>query len=117
MIRLLLAECRRAVISKRFAIAVLGYATALCLSATEFWNDSAVYNFAIAYKASFYMLCFVCAALPFADSFLQDRKSGAYRCICTRSGMTAFCAAKPFAVFSPVFWRSVWRAGPSSGIC
>lgn len=99
MIRLLLAECKRAVVSKRFAIAVLGYAAALCLSATEFWNDSAVYNFAIAYKTSFYMLCFVCAALPFADSFLQDRKSGVYRCICTRSGMTAFCAAKPIAVF------------------
>ncbi len=97
--RLIFTELKRAVRSKRFLIAVIGYALLLCMGVTEYWNDSAVYNFSIAYKTAFYMACFLCAALPFADSFLQDCRSGFWRSVVLRSGISQFCIAKPIVVF------------------
>lgn len=99
MRRLLWAEFKRAVCARRFFLAAFGYGVLLCLDVTEYWNDSAVYNFQVVFKTAFYLLCFVCAALPFADSFLRDVRNGAWRNAVIRSGLSAYCAGKPIAVF------------------
>lgn len=66
-------DLRRAILSFRFLSAVSGYGLLLCLNLPiDPWPEESTYLFMVSYKYGFYIFYFLCAAIPFATSFLSD---------------------------------------------
>lgn len=66
----------RSVCSSRFLIAVLCYALFLCVNLPkETWPSNVMYLFRLSCSYGFYVFFFLCAAIPYATSFLADTEN------------------------------------------
>lgn len=66
----------RSVCSPRFLIAVLCYALFLCINLPkETWPSNVMYLFRLSCSYGFYVFFFLCAAIPYAASFLADTEN------------------------------------------
>lgn len=98
--KLLALEIRRAIFSRRVVISMLFYTFFLLFSSIyKEWNFSTVYIFSKNTSAAFYILCFVCAAFVYSDSFIIDYKSGIWRQILIRASVKEYCTAKVISTF------------------
>ena len=66
----------RSVSSPRFLIAVLCYTLFLCINLPkETWPSNVMYLFRLSCSYGFYVFFFLCAAIPYAASFLADTEN------------------------------------------
>lgn len=74
--RALRIDLFRAVCSLRFLTAVLGYALFLCINLPkDTWPSNVMYLFRLSCSYGFYVFFFLCAAVPYAASFLADTEN------------------------------------------
>ena len=63
----------RAIWTPRFLCAVVGYSLFLCINLPKnTWPSNVIYLFHLSYSYGFYIFFFLCAAVPYATSYLAD---------------------------------------------
>ena len=93
------ADLHRAIASPRFCIAVIGYAVLLCINLpTNPWPEDAVYLFSLSYKYGFYIFFFLCAAIPYATSYLSDIDNNYLQSILKRVSIKTYSVSKCLSV-------------------
>ncbi len=98
-LKLLGMDFRRAIFSKKFLFAVLGYAVLLCLNLPPTSGiENVTYLFALSYNYGFYIFFFLCAAIPYATSFLSDIEDSYLPLLLRRVPRSAFCIARCISV-------------------
>ncbi len=86
---------RRAVISPRFLIACIGYWLLLCINLPiNPWPADAAYYFSLSYKYGFYIFFYLCAAIPYATSFLSDVDQNNFQPILRRVSLPTYSLSK-----------------------
>ena len=99
LLRCLRVDLRRAILSVRFLVAVLGLAILLDLNLPpDPWPKEAPYLFSLTYKYGFYCFFLVCAAIPHAGSYLADLEGGYIKCLARRVPLWAYSLSRCLAV-------------------
>lgn len=92
-------DLRRSVLSGRFLAATIGFSILLCANLPlEPWPQEATYLFSISYKYGFYIFFFLCAAIPYARSYLADIDADYILNIVRRTSLLTYSLSKCIAV-------------------
>ena len=92
--RLLINELKRSICSRKYIVSSICYALLLCLGVDTNYPGGVIYQFTNIYTTGFYMLFFLCATIPFADSYLSDRQSVFFPQIIVRTSRSSYLRTK-----------------------